>query len=179
MTDVKLKKEMSDLCVSCGMCCDGTLFGRVRLYPEDKDIISTDWSPQIDHQKQMMLLPCEYFDGCCSIYQRSRPKECGRYFCYPLRQVRNGELLIDDAKELVGKILKIRQQFVETQQKFLEFSDKSIFEIRRYLENDDLDEETKFAYRKKYGELYMIGAIMFPLLNQLTRKKNINFEADK
>jgi Fe-S-cluster containining protein len=72
--------DLETLCRSCGMCCDGSLFGRVDLRAEEtqaarrrglKVIASGDAFEQ----------PCAALaHGRCSIYEE-RPEACRRFTC--------------------------------------------------------------------------------------------------
>ena len=73
------------LCTACGMCCDGTLFGHVRLAPEDvADAIDAGLAIVSVEGGSGFLQPCPQLgDGECAIYAR-RPGACRRYRCTTL-----------------------------------------------------------------------------------------------
>lgn len=73
------------LCTACGMCCDGTLFGHVRLAPDDV-AAAADAGLAVVPVKggSGFLQPCPQL-GCdgCAIYTR-RPEPCRRFRCTTL-----------------------------------------------------------------------------------------------
>ena len=56
--------KSKDLCGSCGMCCDGTLFPSFRIYAEEMDLFNT--------MSNTIPQSCEHFEGCngCKIYNK-------------------------------------------------------------------------------------------------------------
>jgi Fe-S-cluster containining protein len=102
----------SSLCTSCGLCCNGAIFGEVPIRPDESaemrrlglDLTVRDdseWFPQ----------PCAMLCGSrCSIYE-SRPGTCRSYRCRVLAACERGELgeaearaTIDRAKSLVAAV---------------------------------------------------------------------------
>ena len=86
---------MSDqsLCTACGMCCDGTLFGHVRLASEEV-ATAADAGLAIVPVKggAGFLQPCPQLRcGECAIYDR-RPSPCRRYRCTTLIALEAGEI---------------------------------------------------------------------------------------
>jgi Fe-S-cluster containining protein len=71
--------ELEVLCVSCGLCCDGSLFGRVMFEPDE-----------LAPKKRLHLIasgrgfdqPCGALDEdrTCAIYDE-RPRACRRFIC--------------------------------------------------------------------------------------------------
>ncbi len=93
-----------DLCLACGLCCNGGIFARVKLQPEDDPVRlqalglpliqprgnrpsrTPHSAPRAQHFKQ----PCAAFDGCrCSIYAE-RPSYCRQFECLLLKSVKAG-----------------------------------------------------------------------------------------
>lgn len=74
-----LENECSQLCTSCGLCCDGTLFQKVRLRPEEIESAKKIGLNVI--QDKGFTQPCvKYENACCQIYD-SRPKACQTFRC--------------------------------------------------------------------------------------------------
>jgi Fe-S-cluster containining protein len=79
--------ELAMLCQSCGMCCDGSLFGRVDLAPEEVE-------PARRHRLRVLPNAKGFEQPCaalarsgpglaehrCSIYDE-RPLSCRRFMC--------------------------------------------------------------------------------------------------
>lgn len=84
MTDTTA--DLSTLCQSCGLCCDGSLFGRVPLDPEEDVLARRNRLRVLDNGKAFEQ-PCtalgESSSGArriCSIYDE-RPLSCRRFTC--------------------------------------------------------------------------------------------------
>jgi len=80
--------ELAVLCQSCGMCCDGSLFGWVRLEPAEVEAARKRGLPVLDGAKGFeqpcpALVPAEGTDDArrkCSVYAE-RPGACRRFEC--------------------------------------------------------------------------------------------------
>ena len=71
-----------DLCLSCGLCCDGSLFWAVPLGEGETVPAPLDAD---GHLRQ----PCPCFNGACTIYQ-DRPAGCRDFTCHVLDAVAAG-----------------------------------------------------------------------------------------
>ena len=70
------------LCLSCGLCCDGSLFWGVSL--EEGEV-----SPSPGDEAGVLRQPCACFDGACMIYS-ARPAECRAFTCHVLDALTEG-----------------------------------------------------------------------------------------
>jgi Fe-S-cluster containining protein len=103
--------DASNLCQSCGICCDGTIFSYVKTYPEE-----------IEKTKKLGLsvyknkegfysfdLGCpKYKNGCCSVYL-DRPQKCESFSCKLHHDVMNGTVKYADSLKIVGLVKKHTQ----------------------------------------------------------------------
>jgi Fe-S-cluster containining protein len=74
--------ELSSLCQSCGLCCDGSLFGRVDLGPGEVEGARRRGLRVVRGGKSFEQ-PCSAFagdGGRCAIYEE-RPLSCRRFVC--------------------------------------------------------------------------------------------------
>jgi hypothetical protein len=71
-----------DLCISCGLCCDGSLFWAVPVGPEEEVPVPLD-------AERRLRQPCACFDGKCTVYAE-RPTGCRSFDCRVLQTVRAG-----------------------------------------------------------------------------------------
>lgn len=87
----------SSLCLDCGLCCNGTIYGFIELEGEDRNCLTgTDARIQDHDQGARLLFPCALLDGAaCTIY-RNRPSVCQAFSCTVLNQVADGA--IDEAE---------------------------------------------------------------------------------
>jgi Fe-S-cluster containining protein len=104
---------VSQLCPSCGLCCNGVLFADVELQKGDNAgrLIDLGMALKKKGMKRAFVQPCHCFDGkLCRIYT-DRPKRCATFECGLLKRVQSGEMSaaaalkrIADAKKLVEKV---------------------------------------------------------------------------
>ena len=82
-----------DLCVKCGICCDGPLFDHAYLDPDEEARARALGFPVIEvGGQQAFPLPCVHLKGtACQIYE-VRPRTCGLYTCETLRAVNRGDI---------------------------------------------------------------------------------------
>jgi hypothetical protein len=92
--------ELSSICRSCGLCCDGTLYPAGRLEGgEVERALRTGLRVVYDEDRSAFEQPCARFDrsaGGCTIYA-DRPATCRRFVCALLARARAGQASVDDA----------------------------------------------------------------------------------
>ena len=83
------------LCVQCGLCCDGTIFERARVFPED-DLARLEADGFVlltAGERRGFALPCHHQqDRVCTVYQQWRPTVCHTFRCTLLHRFDAGEL---------------------------------------------------------------------------------------
>jgi Fe-S-cluster containining protein len=95
------------LCLSCGLCCNGVLFGDVKLQAEDNAALLRKLGLSI--QKVRFKQPCVALDGCrCKIYA-DRPAYCHKFECLLLKRVHSGHL----DQEAALKTIKTAREKIE------------------------------------------------------------------
>lgn len=109
------KNENSEICLACGLCCQGQIFTTVSLQPEEVESAKT-WPVDLvmDDERPRFRQPC----GCyrkqrCTIYA-DRPKACVSYSCRVLEQLRDGSITNAEALETIGHARKLIQK-IESQ----------------------------------------------------------------
>jgi hypothetical protein len=94
------------LCVRCGFCCDGALFGHV---PVSDDEAATLPAPLAAVEREggktrlAFLQPCAAFRAQCTVYD-ARPKTCRTYRCELLKAVEAGEHAAEDAAAIIARV---------------------------------------------------------------------------
>jgi Fe-S-cluster containining protein len=115
-TDVNRGSEsQGQLCLSCGLCCDGSFFGSVELRAGD-DVTGLGELLPLERKagKIMFRQPCSALQGrCCSVYE-NRPQVCRRYRCRVLRSVEAAPATLPDARE---KVSALRASFAALKEK--------------------------------------------------------------
>ena len=71
--------QEQDICVTCGFCCDGTLFAHALLNPGEKGSLPERIEESVFSldDRDYFHLPCRYFAGRCTIYDRQRAEGRG------------------------------------------------------------------------------------------------------
>ena len=97
----------AELCVGCGMCCDGTLYERASVAPGEEERMAASGLELFgDAGKRSFRQPCPHSSGGrCTIYE-SRFHICRTFECALLRSVESGDLSLSEAK---GKVATAQQ----------------------------------------------------------------------
>ena len=96
------------LCTQCGLCCDGTLFGRVELLlADDADGLKAQGFRIVAGSKPRFAQPCPALsqDCTCRIYAQ-RPQQCRAFDCALLLRVQSGEIGVEAAERLIRRTRK-------------------------------------------------------------------------
>lgn len=112
------KGKGSDLCTNCGICCDGTLFTRVGVSPEEKELLKDKSRFYNKSNGEIrMQLGCGYLgaDGRCECYEY-RPELCRGYACDLLRSVEEGITSLPDALAIVEEAITLRDKSIKASQ---------------------------------------------------------------
>jgi hypothetical protein len=112
------------ICITCGFCCDGTLFPHAHLNPGERGNLpeEIERASFSEDGKDYFRLPCHYFAEKCIIYDRKRADVCGSYRCLLLKDFAEGKISVDDALEVVQGATRIRREIIE---EYCRFSGKS------------------------------------------------------
>lgn len=119
------------ICVTCGFCCDGTLFLHAHLDPDElsKGVLP-EWIKEHSiskEGKEYFTLPCNYFLGKCTIYDRKRANVCASFRCQLLKDFAEGKVTLDDAIEVVREAVKMRTELLEQYRKISGKSGDPVF----------------------------------------------------
>ncbi len=102
--------QEQSLCIRCGLCCDGTLFERARVSPED-DLarLEAEGFILISATAGMRFeLPCHlHHDRVCTVYQQWRPQVCHTFRCALLRRLAAGELSLEAAGAQIERTVEL------------------------------------------------------------------------
>lgn len=96
---------ISELCLACGLCCDGSLFRQVEVTGDEPARLGALGVRMGEKRgKRWMWLPCGRLEArCCTIYE-ARPGGCQRFFCELARQAEAGAVSHRDAHAVVGEV---------------------------------------------------------------------------
>lgn len=87
-----------DLCLECGLCCDGTLFSSMDVAPGEASSL-----PVVAEGGRLKVLqPCPAHDGSCKVYSE-RPRSCREFSCAPLEAVESGTMTLAEARAILAR----------------------------------------------------------------------------
>jgi hypothetical protein len=98
-----------NLCLQCGLCCNGAIFRKVEIQPGDDPKALTRLGLKIHRGGR-----ASYFTQCCSAFAcgkcaiyNSRPAHCRLFECLVLKRLNSGGLTRKQALRLVKKAVRI------------------------------------------------------------------------
>ena len=97
---------MSDplnICLSCGLCCDGTLIGFVQLGSEELPALREIMDIEEANGEGFFIQPCNKYSDGCSIYSQ-RAKQCIKFECGLLKSFDQKELNFDSAIKVIDEV---------------------------------------------------------------------------
>jgi Fe-S-cluster containining protein len=105
------ERERSDLCLSCGLCCQGILHDLVPLAEDELERAARLRLPLVDSPLRLAFrLPCPRLEARrCTVYDE-RPGTCRSYACAVLRAYASGEI---DEPTALSRIERTRAQNAE------------------------------------------------------------------
>jgi hypothetical protein len=98
------------LCLSCGFCCDGTLFGSVPLEAADTltPLEVAGIAIHVDEAETFFMQPCDaHREGCCQVYE-NRPANCRKYRCELLKKYESGGVSWDEAQQRIAHVRALK-----------------------------------------------------------------------
>lgn len=100
--------------MSCGLCCDGTLYPAVDIEPDDKPAAERVGLEVVEEGPGLIFrLPCHNLRGAaCSVYA-IRPAVCRAYRCALLKDVDSGRVTAADARDRIKVARGLRDQVAD------------------------------------------------------------------
>lgn len=96
-----------NICLACGLCCDGTLIGFVELDREEIPELKKIKHVEEANGDGFFLQPCDQFCDGCTIYNE-RPKQCAQFECGLLQSVAHKEIPFEKAEIIVQEVKQQR-----------------------------------------------------------------------
>mgnify|MGYP000561683284 CR=1 FL=1 len=103
-------EDSSNICLSCGLCCDGMLIGFVQLDPKE---VPTLREVMKIEEENLFLQPCDKYCDGCTIYAE-RPANCIKFKCGLLKSVEQKKLTFDSAVNTI-ELAKEKRSAIEEQ----------------------------------------------------------------
>ena len=104
-----------EICVTCGFCCDGTLFKHAVLRPGERGNLPTKIEERYGKadEGEFFTLPCAYFCGKCTIYDQKRAVVCGAFRCKLLKNVSKDQLTQANAMQTIASARTLRNEIFQ------------------------------------------------------------------
>jgi Putative zinc- or iron-chelating domain len=99
------------LCLSCGFCCDGTLFGSVPLAAADAraSLQADGIEIHTAADETFFMQPCHaHRQGGCQVYE-DRPVNCRQYRCELLKKFERRALSWDEAQRQIERVRALKE----------------------------------------------------------------------
>jgi Fe-S-cluster containining protein len=106
--------DLTALCLSCGMCCNGALFDFATLGADELDHARALGFEVVEIAGEPAFMqPCPQLSGTsCTVYDRPAPAACRKYFCKLAKGVQAGNIAmveaagrVASAKDLVAALV--------------------------------------------------------------------------
>ncbi len=99
--------DEQEICVGCGLCCDGTLFNHAVLQPGEQGNLPVEIEQRYgrEGEYEFFTLPCAYFCGKCTIYGQKRASICSDFRCQLLINFSANKLTKANAIKVVDNAL--------------------------------------------------------------------------
>ncbi len=150
--------DSNELCLECGLCCNGVIFADVQLEEGDdaeklRSLGLALATRNAKSETRKFPQPCAAFvNGKCGIYAE-RPKYCRKFECALLKNVKIGRLDVVTARRIIRETLrqvqKVRQLLHDLgdNDQSLPLS-KCFRRVNRELEKSVSDNETAHLFGK-------------------------------
>lgn len=147
------------ICVGCGMCCDGTLFGRV-------DVTDAD---DLDHLRSVGVQlrargsgtdfeqPCSCsVDGRCTVYDH-RPTTCRTYSCLLLQMRVTGDITRSQALDVIARTKARRDEALPLMKLVVTDHRRAGFHLLHHeLHQLGADHMDPVAFRREHAPLLLL-----------------------
>ncbi len=156
-----------EICVKCGLCCDGTIFSGVALEKSEKDNLPPEFAKAYDHnsEKERFLQPCPAFDQKCTIYHKKRAKVCGSFRCQLLIDFSKNKLTRQEADEIVKNAIIFKTRILDLNNEIAEKTEDLPFwklseEIKKKLKQIVNDKPLRDKYESILANLTIFNALL-------------------
>lgn len=160
--------KYSDICIKCGICCDGTAFDNVNVETTDLNT-ATEGKVSKGMKGQLQIKhPCTaHSNNICTIYSQ-RPAMCRTYECKLLKLFKLGKVTENTAYEVIDNARSAANEINSLLENAgIPKNNRSIQERMGILEKEALTKLTLRDYRKEHGPLL----IKFKLFQELLYQK--------
>ena len=172
---IKEHVQAQNLCMVCGLCCDGTLFKTAAVDPDERltELQECGVQIHIENERRCLLFPCTaYEDHICKAYHNERAKICAEYQCKLLKQCLTGKITWDEAAEVVHSTQLHKKKLKANLKKvYRARTGESLPDtFRRFIVSHG-GEADAIAFRKKHAQILLDYLAFNECLDRYFRKK--------
>ncbi|WP_299706367.1 hypothetical protein [uncultured Pontibacter sp.] len=156
--------DSTNICLACGLCCDGTLIGFVQLSHEELPAIRELMDIEEASSDGIFIQPCEKYCDGCSIYL-DRPKQCASYNCKLLEYVLRKELDHTSAIEIID-VAKQRKSAIEEKLALLQLKLQSqsfyfkMAEIKKLHQKNELELASTQDFKDLIADIKQLDSLL-------------------
>jgi len=165
------QKEVTDLCVMCGLCCDGTLFPSAKMTPKDSSAIELLGKIVASPEKDKFKLPCPHFCGKCTVYDKVKPSVCNDFYCTQIQKFNSDQVSFDEVKnkiEALKRKVKLLEREIKNSHPSLSILSNS--ELNAFLNEEEKQLGAKET-RLKYSTIMLHMKSIVQLKSEFLLKK--------
>ncbi|MCJ8167413.1 YkgJ family cysteine cluster protein [Pontibacter sp. E15-1] len=161
--------DSSNICLACGLCCDGTLIGFVQLGQEELPRLKEIMEIEDVNGQGFFLHPCDKYCNGCTIYSE-RPKHCASFKCGLLKSVEQKELGFESATEIIN-VVKQKKIAIERQLAILKINLKSqsfyfkMVELKKWLHKNTSAAASTQDHLELTSELNQLDSLLSEKFN--------------
>lgn len=160
---------MDNICIGCGLCCDGTLFSCVDLLPADSAqlVSQSGLTLHLVNGKQQFHQPCSAsHEGRCTIYE-TRPSACREYRCALLAKHEVGDVTSVSARSIIASAKLLRDKLRPQLERLAGVSEPRSIRTLYRLSKSQLDSAARGPdQRRQNAELLLDIAALRALLTR-------------
>lgn len=160
------KYAVQSLCLTCGLCCDGTLFSYVEIESDDNDAaLALDIQTVGEPGPRILKQHCPAHKNCsCTIYQ-NRPNTCRNFQCALLKRFNKHRISQAEALKIIRDAVKLRDEVKRGMRSALGENNYSFDEFTARLKARWKDADSVEA-RDRVSELFRKFAILWLCINK-------------
>jgi len=155
--------EVDDICLACGLCCDGTLFSHVTLQDgDDSDALATLELEHVD-EAYGFVQPCQALDSCgsCQVYD-DRPVMCAKFECDLLKRAKEKHTSKTDALDIIHQVGLLKDK-LKTELLSVGCPEQYLISFREqvvYIDSELYQEVESSKYKQLYTDYFALKSYL-------------------
>lgn len=154
--------SQNNICIQCGLCCNGTLFNWANIEPNEviDELFPTEIIKIDKREKSVFSLPCQFLNNCvCTIYTSESPKRpliCAKFKCKLLQKYEENQITYSESITLIKKTKELAQKNDDLiNVTFPELKELSTSKKIKALKNKLEIANNQAEFRKQFGNILL------------------------